>query len=120
MFKAVGPGNSRWKNSDGSVNLAPEFGQKWAELAKVRVEAPERVHPTGDVSIADSVAKLSDNDKSFAELKSDLTAYDLSQHTFPHPYFGNLTAAEWLIIAGGHEKRHTKQIQEMLDSIRGK
>jgi hypothetical protein len=37
--------------------------------------------------------------------------------TFPHPYFGEMTAVEWLILAGGHEKRHTDQIRRLLDKM---
>jgi hypothetical protein len=51
-------------------------------------------------------------------LRPDMERLDLSEHTFPHPFFGDLTAAEWLVVAGGHEMRHTLQIQRVLEQIR--
>lgn len=31
--------------------------------------------------------------------------------TFPHPFFGNLTRAEWVIFSGIHANRHLAQMQ---------
>ncbi|MEY3443770.1 MAG: hypothetical protein RLZZ519_2051 [Bacteroidota bacterium] len=31
---------------------------------------------------------------------------------FPHPYFGNLTRAEWMIFSGIHANRHLAQMQQ--------
>ena len=58
------------------------------------------------------------NATSFDMMRSDLENFDLSEPRFPHPFFGDMTAAEWLIVAGGHEHRHTKQIERLLAKIR--
>ena len=39
-------------------------------------------------------------------------------HKFPHPFFGELSATEWLVLLGGHEARHTAQIERILSGIR--
>jgi hypothetical protein len=93
--------------SSGRLAVSETFGQKTAEVRDVRLEAPERVHPTGSMSIADARAKLTENEEIFGALKNDMAAFELKDHTFPHPYFGQLTAAEWLMIAGGHERTCT-------------
>jgi len=82
------------------------------------VEAPERVQPTGDVSIADSIAKLEENRKKFEEIKPQFEMFGGNGETFPHPFFGDITAVEWLVMAGGHESRHTRQIVRALEELR--
>ena len=36
---------------------------------------------------------------------------------FPHPYFGDLSAQEWLVLSGAHEIRHLKQIRRVIEAI---
>lgn len=106
------------KTSDGSFSLSEKFRENLAQLATARVEAPERVEPTGEVAIADSVSQLSITTDALKSLRADLESTDVTAHTFPHPYFGPLTASEWLVIAGLHERRHTSQIESLLTKIR--
>ena len=103
--------------SDGTFNLSDEFGGKLAEIADLKVEAPERVRPTGNVTLAETVERVNSN-KGFDEMRDDFEQLDLSTPKFPHPFLGDLTASEWLVVAGGHEFRHTKQIVRMLEKIR--
>lgn len=104
--------------SDGSFKLSDKFRENLAQLATARVEAPERVQPTGDVAVPDSIAKLTAATETLKSLRIDLESTDVTGHTFPHPYFGPLTATEWLVIAGLHERRHTTQIEGLLTKIR--
>jgi uncharacterized damage-inducible protein DinB len=106
------------KMSDGSFSLSEKFRENLSQLATARVEAPERVQPTGEVAIQDSLATLSAATATLETLRSDLESTDVTGHTFPHPYFGALTATEWLVIAGLHERRHTGQIESLLTKIR--
>jgi hypothetical protein len=107
------------KPSDGTVSLSPTFREKLALVGSVKVEAPERVQPTGNVSIAEALDRMEANRPAIDAMRTDLEKYDLSVSKFPHPYFGDITAAEWLIVAGGHEMRHTAQIERSLAKIRG-
>lgn len=106
------------KPSDGTLKISPDFGGKSVAIADIRVEAPERVHPTGNVTIDEAVAAMEANISAFDKMRPDLERLDLSDHKFPHPFFGDMTAAEWLIVAGGHEMRHLKQIEKVLEKVR--
>ncbi len=107
-------------SADGSFSLSPNFGEKATEVAGLKVEAPERVQPTGKVSINDAIGTIAANREVFDAMRSDFESFDHSNHKFPHPFFGDLTAGEWLVMAGMHQNRHTKQIETMLTKIRQK
>ncbi len=106
------------KPSDGRVELSGTFGEKSTQIAGMKVTAPERVQPTGARTLEESILQLKECRETIATLRSDLERYDLSAHRFPHPFMGDLTAAEWLIVVGGHEARHTKQIERLISVLR--
>lgn len=110
--KAIG------KPSDGAVKTSTTFNEKAAVVDTVKVEAPERVQPTGNVTIAEALERMNANQAAYDAMRSDLESCDVSDPKFPHPYFGDITAIEWLIVTVGHEDRHTKQIQGLLEKIR--
>ncbi len=116
--KLVGASREAGVASVGGYSHSPEFAAKLAGIGETKVDAPERVHPTGGVTIADSLERLNATTASLEGLQPDLEAFDGTAQRFPHPFFGDLTAAEWLIVRGGHEVRHTKQIQSILAAIR--
>ncbi|MBK8465615.1 MAG: DinB family protein [Chloracidobacterium sp.] len=116
--KLIGEAKSTGKFSDGTVNLSPDFLEKLNGIGSVKVEAPERVQPTGTISITEALVRMHSNRPAIEAMRSDLEKYDLNESKFPHPYFGNITAAEWLIVAGGHELRHTAQIERSLAKLR--
>jgi hypothetical protein len=41
-------------------------------------------------------------------------AWDSTEFKFPHPFFGDMSAAEWLALIGWHESRHLEQIRRMI------
>ena len=104
--------------ADGTFSLSDEFNHRSEMAAAAKIQAPERVVPTGQIPIAESLQNLAAAQAVLEGLQPDMERLDLSGHTFPHPFFGELTAAEWLVIAGGHEMRHTLQIQRVLEQIR--
>ncbi len=106
------------KESDGSFALSPTFGTRAVEMAGLKVEAPDRVQPTGDVTVPKAVATMTANRVVFDSLREDFQRYDHSDHKYPHPFFGDLTAGEWLVMAGLHQQRHTKQIENLVAKIR--
>jgi len=106
------------KPADGTFALSESFRHAAELAAKTRLEAPARVQPSGSVSIAESLQNLAAASQTLEAMQPEMASLDLSQHTFPHPYFGDLTAAEWLVIAGAHELRHTLQIQQVLEQVR--
>jgi uncharacterized damage-inducible protein DinB len=116
--KLLGEAKNGGKPSSGRVELSAIFAERRAEIAKMRVEAPDRVYPTGNVPILESFERMEANKKVLDEMRPELERYDITDHKFPHPYFGEITAAEWLVILGGHEMRHTKQIETLLEKLR--
>ena len=100
--------------ADAGVKISEGFMQKSREIAVMKVEAPDFVKPTGERSIADSIAKLDENSERASELRSKFETVDGSSFKFPHPFFGEITAHEWLALKGGHELRHLKQIERLL------
>lgn len=104
--------------ANGEMAISSEFWERIERLAVEKVAAPEQVHPKGDTGIGESIALMHKNRAVFEELRMDMETYDLSAPKFPHPYFGPITAVEWLVIAGGHELRHTEQIERRLKLIR--
>lgn len=106
------------KLSDGSIDLS-NFLAKAAEAGSAKLEAPDMVRPTGEKSIAESLAVLEQNQQAFRELLPMFEKFDGNANKFPHPYFGDLSAVEWLVLAGGHEARHLGQIQRILQKMSG-
>ena len=95
---------------DGSeINSLAPFREK----LKNRVQAPEFVRPHEPAPVNDSLARLEASRKSFLEMVARLGQYDLSLLKYPHPLLGELNMYQWFIIAGGHERRHTAQIDRM-------
>jgi DinB superfamily len=103
--------------SDGTVKFSEAFGTRSAEIATMKLEAPEFVHPTGERTVADSLASMDETLRSLAELRPLFEEFDADAHKFPHPFFGDLSAVEWLALCGGHEARHLKQINSLAEKM---
>jgi uncharacterized damage-inducible protein DinB len=102
----------------GGPLISQSFRDGLAASAGRKVEAPDQVKPTGEVSIDESIERLAGSEAAFEALREEMARYDLSNHHFPHPYFGPLTAVDWLAMAGLHAFRHTAQVERMLAHIR--
>ncbi len=115
--KLLAQAQSENKSADGSAKFSSSFLEGIAGLGDRKVEAPERVRPTGAQTISESIAKLEENRRSLNELRPMFEQFDSSEHTFPHPAFGQLTACDWLALIGGHEGRHIRQINNLLEKV---
>jgi uncharacterized damage-inducible protein DinB len=105
--------------NDGSANISEEFLKKTALLSNRRERkavAPERVLPTGRPSITESLSKMDENGKLLTHIRPRLETVNTQKFKFPHPFFGDLNATEWLALIGGHELRHIDQIEEILSN----
>jgi len=98
--------------SDGAAKISEAFLEQASKPLKL--QAPERVHPTGMPTVTESLAIMDENRKKLEELRPLFESVECSDFKFPHPYFGDLTAHEWLALLGGHEARHTRQIEGIL------
>ncbi|HEV8593894.1 MAG TPA: DinB family protein [Pyrinomonadaceae bacterium] len=103
------------KTSDGRIRLSDEFLEGGAKSVSEKWQAPERVRPTGTKTIEESFAVMADTRTKLEQLRPLFEQYSSSESTFPHPFLGDLTAAEWLCLIGGHEARHMRQIKRILD-----
>lgn len=115
--KLLAQAQAAGKKSDGAAKLSENFTAKAAAAANQKIEAPERVRPTGERSIAESLARMEENRKRLEELRPFFESVECADFTFPHPAFGELTAHEWLTLIGGHEARHLKQLENLLEKV---
>jgi hypothetical protein len=99
---------------DGTCKVSDDFTSKTAKAADEKLSAPAFVHPTGSPTIAESLAKLNENEEKFQTLKERFEQFDGTIHKFPHPLFGDISAQEWLVLRGGHAARHIRQIEARL------
>ncbi len=112
--KLLTQAKSDGKKSNGEAILTENFGKKTAEARVLKLEAPDRVHPTGKATINESLAKMEENRRNLEKLRPLFESVECSDYTFPHPFMGALTAHEWLTLVGGHEARHLAQIEKIL------
>ena len=103
--------------TSGHVTISDSFLQKGKEIAAIKVEAPSFVQPTGEKKIEESIAKLDETTERLKEMRSLFDSVDGTEFKFPHPFFGDISAQEWLTLKGGHEMRHIRQIEKLLQSI---
>lgn len=80
-----------------------------------KLTAPEQVRPGGQASLAASLANLQQTRATVESFRPRLEAADLDAATYPHPFFGDLNASQWLAFIGHHEARHLRQIERLLD-----
>jgi len=102
----------------GGVTISSIFRDYTENPETVKLEAPERVQPTGGQTIAESRTKIESSRTGFDEIQSLFEEFDGTQLKFPHPLFGPLSAQDWLVMAGEHMRRHTLQIKRILKAIR--
>lgn len=104
-------------SNDGRANISAEFSRAAASIADRqtrKLQAPERVLPSGNLSIGESFAKMEENGEILKQIRTGLETVKTQKHKFPHPFFGDMSATEWLALIGGHEIRHLDQIEEIL------
>jgi len=112
--KLLTQAQSAGKQSSGEAILTENFAKKAAEARELKFEAPERVRPTGNQTIAESLAKMEENRQALEKLRPLFESVECGNYKFPHPFMGDLTAHEWLALVGGHEVRHLAQIEKIL------
>ena len=102
------------KKFDGVFDPPLSFGEQTASIQDKKLEAPERVHPQGKQTVAESLAKLDESFQTLTKLRPRIESVDASNAKFPHPFFGDLNLYQWLVIADLHERRHLRQIERIL------
>ncbi len=112
--KLLTQAQSAGKQSNGEAILTENFAKKAAEARQLKFEAPDRVRPTGKMTINKSLAKMEESGQALEKLRPLFETVECSDYKFPHPFMGELSAHEWLALVGGHEARHLAQIKRIL------
>ncbi|MBA2379386.1 MAG: DinB family protein [Blastocatellia bacterium] len=107
------------RTSDGSVKLSESFVSKATESVRVKLVAPDFVQPSGKLRVDESLSKLRENGERLEKLRQSFESFDGTGATFPHPAFGPMTAQDWLVLCGGHQDRHRRQIKAHLKKLAG-
>lgn len=115
--KLLSKAESANRLSSGEFRISNTFIEKGIEVVDVKLEAPEFVHPVHGASIEESFSKLDENLRLINSLREKFEIFDGIEAKFPHPYFGDLSAQEWLVLSGAHEARHLKQIKKIIGMI---
>ncbi len=98
-----------------AARMTPEKVARVRDRAE-RIEAPERVRPTGALTPEVALAQLTD---ARAALKAAYVAADpaiLDGAVHAHPVVGLLTLRAWLLLTAHHDARHAQQIAELADA----
>jgi len=103
--------------SNGGVVMSDGFLQKGVEIAAIKIEAPSFVQPSGQRTISESLEKLDENHERLTAIRPLFESVGGTEFKFPHPFFGEISAQEWLALKGGHELRHLKQIERIMEKI---
>ena len=82
----------------------------------VKLEAPERIRPTG-LTLADSLAALRSSREALRALRPRIERVDGTALRFPHPSFGPINLYQWLLFVGAHESRHLAQIEALKQAM---
>src|ERR1041384_2354806 len=85
----------------------------FALMEQPKFQAPQFVAPQAHLPVDDSLARLKGSRERMLEAIEQLSSFDLSKLTFPHPFAGPLNGYQWMLIAGGHEHRHVQQIKRL-------
>ncbi len=115
--KLLAQAQSAGKQADGKANLTENFAKKAAEARELKFEAPDRVRPTGKLTINESLAKMEESNQTIEKLRPLFETVECSDFKFPHPFMGELSATEWLALVGGHAGRHLRQIENLLGKL---
>ncbi len=117
--KLLGKAAAEGLTSNGEARVSQEFLEKSGAAATTKLKAPEFVVPSGEQTLAESIERLNENDSRLQEMRDTFKTVDASKHTFPHPYFGDINAHDWLVLRGGHEMRHLRQMGAILETLNG-
>lgn len=79
-----------------------------------KLDAPEIVRPTPNVSAADALAHFAASREALHTTLAEADGYDLSGVMARHERFGELNMYDWLVFLERHEQRHLTQLKRVL------
>lgn len=81
-----------------------------------RLQAPERVRPTGALSLDDAMSGLAQSRAALIDAYRAAAADVLDGVAYPHPFLGSLTLRGWVEASAHHDARHAQQVAELAAS----
>ena len=91
---------------EGIVSLS--HGQKPIQKADIAAVKPKGGH--GMEIVAEFRTFLSE----YAQMLEERVGSQTSRTTFEHPWFGELTAFQWMVLAAMHQRIHRRQMERIL------
>lgn len=85
----------------------------WVRERTAKVEAPERVRPTGTLDADAAVAQLQASREALLAAFAAADDAVLDGVAFPHPFLGPLTLRSWVELTAHHDARHAAQMAEL-------
>jgi DinB family protein len=115
MFRALRHAEERNIPEDPTPDESALNGlERFADVLRTtKAKAPAFVEPQSHLSAEESIARLKASREKMIESIERLGRYDLSQLKYAHPLLGELDMYQWILIAGGHERRHVAQIRRI-------
>lgn len=95
---------------------ALKLAEHATNAADTKLQAPERLRPSGAKTIAESLGALQESRAALYALRPRFEQINLCAIEFPHPLFGALNLAQWIYFIGLHEARHLRQIKNIAQS----
>lgn len=97
--------------------ILPTMDHRRALDRSNRIEAPERVRPTGTLDAESAWSQLAAGRQALMATIESADGLALGQLRYPHTVFGDMTLYEWLGLLGAHDNRHAQQLREMADVL---
>lgn len=113
--KLIKKAETNGEPADGRIEVTDVFEERGVAIVKTKMQAPDFVEPTGKPEVDESLGLIESSHNRLKVLKPLFLEFDGNLHRFPHPFFGHLSAIEWLVLIGQHKIRHTSQIRRSLE-----
>jgi hypothetical protein len=97
-------------------NISEKMEEMFPKVSdrKNKIDAPKFMIPSPGIKSSEELLEkiMAERDKIFKAIEEK----DLSLHSkqFPHRFYGEMTAYEWLNLVDLHTKRHLEQLDELL------
>lgn len=111
---AKGPEMPRTDAADLAAALLTAQKIEWVRVRSTKVNAPERVHPTGQLTVDAVREQLAASRAAMLDAFHVADDAVLDSVTFPHPFIGPLTLRAWVELVAHHDARHADQMTEIV------
>lgn len=86
----------------------------------IKVKAPSYTKPKEDfIKLETMKDELAASRQLLNDIYDNATEASLRSKSLPHPVFGKVPLMQWFPFVGLHEKRHFKQLENVLSEING-